>query len=54
MVNFVLSIIEAEHAARGFSEEALVIYDAIDLAFSLFYIVELAVNLYGHWFCECE
>ena len=54
MVNFVLSIIEAEHAAQGFSEEALVIYDAIDLAFSLFYIVELAVNLYGHWFCECE
>lgn len=54
VANFVLCVVEAEHAAQGFSEEALMFYDVVDLAFSVFYIVELLVNLYGHWFCKCE
>jgi hypothetical protein len=49
MANFAISIIEAEHAAHGMGADALIFYDMVDLAFSLFYIAELMVNLYGHW-----
>lgn len=49
IANFALSIIEAEHAAHGISDEALMFYELVDLVFSLFYITELIVNLYGHW-----
>jgi hypothetical protein len=35
-----------------YSIQELVVYDLIDLGFSLFYMCELAINMYGHWFWD--
>ena len=51
LLNFLVNILESE-SARDENVEMKQRFDHIDLAFSIFYAVELAIHMYGRWFWD--
>ena len=49
LANFAISIIQSELASR---DPAQAYFDTMEMMFTCIYLVELIVNLYGHWFWE--
>ena len=49
IANFVISIVQSELTA-GMDDALIRRFDMIDMAFTVTYSVELAVNIYSHWF----
>ena len=49
--NFCVNIAESELDARGTTEQGN-IFNALDIFFMSFYIFEITINIYVHWFWE--
>jgi hypothetical protein len=52
LANFFVNIVESEQRARGITSQQADVFDGLDLGFSTFYMLELVINLYIHWFWE--